>query len=199
MPEINIVLELETIISICAAVVSLIGMISTVYISHRHLKSTKVALELQHFNATNDLKDKVHDWAKESIFILSEVIILSELDPARATNYFEMRNKYRTNLYSLIDQGRWYFENDRSSGYGAWKRWSNQGLAPVVLDLLKKALRDNLERLNYKEVGNNQKHRFKLVEIKKDFTNEIQKYLQPEKTHKSLEEIQSHINQNKKN
>jgi hypothetical protein len=180
-------------VSIIAAVTSLVGMGFTIFFSQRRLKSSKVLLDLQHFNATSALNDKVHDWAKECVCTLSEAILLSELDPKRAINYFEMRNKHRANLSALIDQGRWYFENDRTSGYGSWKRWANQGIAPEILELLKKALRDNIDKLNYRKRDDNQEHRGELVDIKKAFTDKVQQYLEPDKTHNYLDEIGKEI------
>ncbi len=132
--------EIRTYVAVVAAVISLIGMCVTIFVSCRNLRATKSALELQHFNATQSLRDKVRAWGGDALAVLSEATILCELDPARAQDSFERRNQIRSRLSELIDRGRWFFENDKSTGYGAWKRPANQGLAPPAIDLLKAAL-----------------------------------------------------------
>lgn len=185
--------QTRTIVAIVAAAISFIGMCVTILVALKNRKSTRASLEIQHFNATQAVRTAVREWGDEVLAVLSEATILCELDPARTTNFFEKRNIIRSRLSELADRGRWFFENDKKSGYGSWNGKENQEIAPVVIDKIKEALKDHVEKLNYKEINGNPSHRQPIVDLKKDIVAIIQQFISPERAHKELEEIRRSI------
>lgn len=172
-----------------AVIGGLISLAATIYSSRRNLRSSSAALQIQRADLQQAYRSRVIDWANEVVAIFSECTTLCELDPQRASDFFGERNRLRTRLSELIDRGRWFFENDRSSEHGQWKRWANQGLAPQTIESIKSVLK-KVEQLNYREMSNNLTHREPIVGFKKDFVDEIQRFVQPSATLSELEEIQ---------
>jgi len=182
-------MNLENQIAIVAAAISLCGMCVTIYMSYRTIRTSSLELKIQNFNLQQSYRGMVIAWANEVVSVLSECTTLCELDPQRAPDFFSERNRLRTRLSELIDRGRWFFENDKSTGYGQWKRGANQGIAPRTLSIVKSVLKDHVEKINYREVDDNRAHREPIVQLKKDFVDEIQQFVRPDAAHSELEAI----------
>lgn len=140
------------------------------------------------FNFQQSYRLAVVDWAEKVVVIMSECVTICELDPAKAENFFNQRNRLRTKLSELIDRGRWFFENDKSSGFGHWKQGAYQGISPTTISCIKDVLYC-IEKLDYSEKSCNSSQRQPIVNLKRSFVSEIQDFLQPARTYKEFERI----------
>ena len=121
---------------------------------------------------------------------MSDSIILCELDPQREDRFFQRRNEIRSRYLALIDQGRWFFVNDRTTEFGQWKHGAYQGLSPGVIEDIQNALR-LVEELDYSAVSSNPTHRAPIVECKRSFTTHIQDRLNPDAVFKEIEAVRN--------
>ena len=174
--------SVESWMAVVGALVSLVAMGVTIYFSRSNLR-------VQRFNLRQSYRSRVIDWANEVVAIFSECTTLCELDPQRVSDFFGERNRLRSRLSELIDRGRWFFENDRNFPHGQEKRRVNQGIAPQMIEAVKSVLKE-VEKLNYREMNNNPAHREPIVQFKKDFVDEIQRFVQPSAALSELREIQ---------
>ena len=175
--------SVEAWIALIGAVIGgFISLAATIYSSRRNLETSSAALRIQsaalqlrRVDVQQAYRSRVIDWANEVVAIFSECTTLCELDPQRASDFFSERNRLRSRLSELIDRGRWFFENDRNFPHGQEKR------------------RVNREKLNYREMSNNSAHREPIVQFKKDFVDEIQRFVQPSATLSEFGEIQEKL------
>lgn len=179
---------MSIVLNVLAVMLSLFAIIIASYFSRKAKRSTEENLAIQKFNVMQSYRFKVVDWANEVLAVMSECVTICELDPERAPNFFGQRNCLRTRLSELIDRGRWFFENDKSSGYGHWKQGPYQGIAPRTIECVKEVLR-RVEKLNYEKIDSNPSQRQPIVDLKRDFTDEIQKFAEPKKVLQELEEL----------
>ena len=176
MPEM-----LSVLVAIAAAIMSS-------YFAFKSKQSVTKSLAIQRFNLRQSYRSEVVVWANEVVVALSECVTICELDPARAGNFFDQRNRLRTKLSELIDRGRWFFENDKSSGYGHWKRGAFQGISPKTISCIKDVL-SHVQKLNYQKINCNPSQRQPIVALKREFVSEIQDFVQPAETYKEFERV----------
>lgn len=117
---------------------------------------------------------EVVDWARACVKAMSvahEVCSTQLEDPDFASR---RRLEVLEQLTSLIDEGRFVFENDRSDGYGAHKSRAYQGYRPDVLNYLV----DSYQILKASSVGD-QRSCEMLIDLKRDFVSDIQEAIEP--------------------
>ena len=168
----------DSAVELAALVIASVNLIVLVYFSTR-------ARKLQHFLAKQAYASRVMDWATEVVANMSECTTICELDPGRAGDFFDRRNQLRTRLSELIDRGRWFFENEDKVRFGLWKPGAYQGIAPNAISRIKCVLK-YVEKLNYKEIGQNPCLRQEIVDQKRKFVSEIQDFVRPQE---ALEQI----------
>lgn len=178
----------DTILDVVALILSCFAIGLTIYFSIKAKRSTDENLAIQKFNVIQLYRSKVINWANEVLAVMSECVTICELDPTRAPDFFGRRNHLRTRLSELIDRGRWFFENDKSTGYGQWKQGAYQGIAPETIDCIKEVL-CHVEKLNYREIDSNPSQRQSIVDQKRKFTSEIQEFAEPKKALEDLEKL----------
>ena len=116
---------------------------------------------------------------------MSECVTICELDPEKMSDFFYQKNHLRTQLSSLIDQGRWFFENDTDNGYGLWKQAAYRGIAPQAISCIKEVLL-LVEGLDYMKIDSNPCQRQPIVDQKRRFVSEIQEFVEPSQVHEEL-------------
>lgn len=172
-----------------APVVALFAAAVSSYFAYRAQRSAARDVALKEFELQQTYRQRVEEWAREVVAAMSEATTLCELDPARTgDHFFHQRNGLRTKLAELIDRGRWFFENDKT-GFGEWKRRANQGIVQKPIHCAKKVYR-LVEELDYRKADGNGRKRKEIVEQKKDFVDEIQRFLMPSQVHRELEGVE---------
>lgn len=193
---------------IISTTIALASMCTAAYFSIRSARSASLSLEherrsLEHSSASLKLSERtveheelalilsytnsVRVWGDDVMETLSESIILCEIDPKRARNFFERRNDNRKAYFRLIDTGRWFFPNDNEDNYGQWKPRAYQGLTQDVIHSLKKSL-DAVGELNYVEAANNYSLRQEIVNQKRNICSEIFLAINPKKVSAAVKE-----------
>ena len=148
--------------------------------------ATKRQIRLQKFHARQDLRNHARVWADEVVEVLQDGIthcFIYEQNPDAASASLHF-TKLAGKMSELIDRGRWYFENDKSTGFGRWKEGAYQGLAPEAIHVLKKAheylvgaANDPPERLCCHD------HlRKNLITQKREFVTKVQDFVQPSRS-----------------
>ena len=124
---------------------------------------------------------KVHEWGHECISTLSEADHLCLFSP-KERNQLEFE-KYRAELLrrlsALVDQGRMFFENDKSGDYGSSKLPAYQGLRPKVLDPLVAAYLA-IKALDFPDSLPDESRNQQLIGWRRYFVSVLQKELNPE-------------------
>lgn len=174
-------------VNILSATIAVAAMIVTIYFSSQARRTALKSLAIQQFNAQQSYRLRVTDWANEVVAVMSECVITCELDPGRTSDFFDRRNRLRAQLSGLIDQGRWFFENDKDSGYGQWKEAAYRGIAPQTISCIKEVL-FLVEKLNM-EIDSNPNQRQPIVVQKRQFVSEIQEFVGPPQVHKELNRL----------
>jgi len=167
-------------VNIMIAVLSvLIGAIAG-YLTHRGVTSQERSRKQQYFS-------ELRHWADEAVNMLSEAVHLCELDPTKCLepSFYNRRHNLKAAFSSLIDRGRWFFPNLKSTDYGSWKAEAFSGFRHPVLDNLVYAY-GAVRNMNYEDKEKNMFLKEPLVEVKKNFVSEIQRKLDPRKTQKEF-------------
>ena len=170
------------------ALVAILAAVTSGYFAFKSKRGFAKSLAVQKFNFQQSYRSAVVGWADEVVAVLSECVTICELDPKRAGNFFDQRNRLRTRLSELIDRGRWFFENGKDSGFGHWKQGAYQGIAPESISCIKTVLLC-VEKLNYSEIDDNPSQRKQIVDHKRKFVSEIQDFVQPAETYKEFERV----------
>ena len=154
-----------------AAGVAIIAMLATLLQARKVYRLQRLQIRIQY-------RSNVRDWAREVVAVMSECVIVCELDPRKAIGFFSLRNRLRARLSELIDCGRWFYENTDQEDYGQWKEGAFRGLAPKAISEIK-TVHKLIEKLNYRQVDANPCKRDLIVTAKRQFASEIQALLQP--------------------
>ena len=176
------------LVEVLSTTIAVTAMIGTIYFSSQARRTALKSLAIQQFNAQQSYRLRVTDWANEVVAVMSECVITCELDPRRTSDCFDRRNRLRAQLSGLIDQGRWFFENDKDSGYGQWKEAAYRGIAPQTVSCIKEVL-FLVEKLNYMEIASNSNQRQPIVVQKRQFVSEIQEFVGPAQVHEELNRL----------
>lgn len=114
------------------------------------------------------------------MLLFSEAMHLCELDPSKMEkpSFFDVRHILRVRFSAQIDKGRWFFPNYPAPGIGDQKQEAFRGYRHEVLDCLVDAY-IKLNTLNYSDMSKNSEHRSAFEKIKRAFTSEIQKIIDP--------------------
>lgn len=116
-------------------------------------------------------------WARECVRAMSAAHELCGSDLADRAYVARRRHETLESLTSLIDEGRFLFENDRSTGHGANKPYAYQGHRPDVLNFLVEAYEAFKEsRPDGVAQPLSTAH---LVTLKELFVSDIQKIIEP--------------------
>ncbi|MDE2692344.1 MAG: hypothetical protein OXI49_17760 [Acidobacteriota bacterium] len=185
VPEGAVTLQNGAAAAWLAAVVAFLSMVCSILFAGRAEVKARRNLSLREFEIQQAYRARVIEWANEVVAVMSVATIMCELDPARVPDFFSQRNVIRTKLSELIDRGRWFFENDKSSDYGTWKEDAYQGLSPAAISHIKK-VEQLISGLNYKEADHNPCQRPLIVSEKRAFVSEIQKFAGPAQAHREL-------------
>ena len=156
-----------------------------------------IALKLSYFNTIQAYDNRLIAWASEVIQLMSDSIILCELDPEKmnGSEFFDLRNQIRSKYMELIDRGRWFYTNEKGNEYGQWKEGAYQGIAPRVISYIKDAL-GYIEQLNYTKKActpDDKDLRIAIVESKRLFTSAIQAHISVNKTKRYLDTLRRRV------
>ncbi|MEM8569369.1 MAG: hypothetical protein AAGG56_00550 [Pseudomonadota bacterium] len=146
--------------------------------SEESLEHTRETVRNERISVILAYTASVRDWGDKVMEVLSDSIILCEVDPARMPEFFNERQQLRSRLMTLIDTGRWFFPNVDHDNYGLWKEGAYQGLTQEAVTKLKEAL-IIVENLNYRENARNRELKKPIVEIKREICSIIQIAINP--------------------
>ena len=180
--------ELPIVVKVLSVLVAIVSAVISAYFALKSKQRFTKSLAIQKFNFQQSYRSAVVGWADEVVMVMSECVTICELDPERVGNFFDQRNRLRTRLSELIDRGRWFFENDKVSGFGHWKQGAYQGISPKTISCIKDVLY-YVERLHYLKKSCNDSQRQPIVNLKRNFVSEIQDFVQPATTYKEFERI----------
>jgi len=116
-------------------------------------------------------------WARECVRVLSAAHELSVAHIVDETYMARRRHEILEVLTSLIDEGRFLFENDRSTGHGADKPYAYQGHRPDLLNYLVGAY-DAIRATDFHS-DVDATHTDHLVMFKELFVSDVQKVIEP--------------------
>jgi hypothetical protein len=165
-------------IAIASAAISIIAVVITIVIDRRshHLELSRASVEINMLllEYYRDLRA----WADEVIEVMSETGYLCDLDPKRATSidFFGQRHSCLYRLSALLDRGRLFLPNIKEDQIGTSKPNAYKGLRQKALDLVSSAI-EQLEKLSYVDQQTNLQVRKRFMDIKRDFTSELQALL----------------------
>ena len=167
---------IRTLVSLLAVTVSFIALFRT-RVSDGRRRKLEVATHLQEYYGD------IRDWAEQVIEKLSYAVFLCELDPNKMGKgeFFERRHQMRADLSSLLDKGRLHLPNTNQEEVGIWKLGAYRGLRQSALDCLNGGYK-LVESLDYVNHVPNKPVRQQLVDVKRDFTSEMQDVLDIRKT-----------------
>ena len=154
---------------------------------------SRVAYKLSCFNTIQAYDNRLIAWASEVIQLMSDSIILCELDPEKmnGSEFFDLRNQTRSKYMELIDRGRWFYTNEKGNEYGQWKEGAYRGIAPRVISYIKDAL-GYIEKLSYTKKAYTPYDKYlrdEIVACKRLFTSAIQVHISVNKTKKHLDTL----------
>ena len=121
--------------------IPLVARILSVGCSLTAVRETRKQVRLQRFQAGQDLRNHARAWADEVVAYLHGSIthcFIYERNPDNAVASLQF-TRLAGKLSELIDRERWYFENDKDSGFGEWKEGAYPGLAPEAIHAMKQA------------------------------------------------------------
>jgi hypothetical protein len=123
---------------------------------------------------------EIHDWAVEVEHLLSEAVHICDLDPGQCENpsFFNRKHEIRCKISAVLDQGRWYFPNEKHDEHGTQKETAFKGFRQIPLNHIDSAYK-LVGTLDYKCKEKNANLRVELVSIKRGFSSEIQRTLDP--------------------
>ena len=151
-------MEITTLIlAIVATLIAVATFVWTFVINRHETKRKKFEFTYLHYN-------EILKWYERIIKVLKEFQLNQNISK-------EEKEILLVELSSLIDVGRFYFPNDKTSGFGKEKPSAYKGLRVLVLDLLV---------LLYKIFQSNMiSHYDKVESIMRYFTSEVFDYLEP--------------------
>ncbi len=183
-------MSVADIISVLSVIVAVMAAGITTVLYVRTIALHKNSLSVQVAAWKHDYFSELHEWARLTEITLSEAVHLCDLNPGVTKNpsYFDRRHQLRVELSALIDQGRWYFPNLMIDEFGQGKELAFRGYRQEVLDQLVAAYR-LIGKLSYTMQAQNNALRAPLKDIKRAFTAEIQKTLDPRSRDRDYERI----------
>ena len=175
------------LIALLAVALSLIALVRT-RVSEDRRRRLEVAAHLQEYYGG------IRDWGERVIEKLTDAVFLCELDPQRMEDgqFFERRRQMRADLSSLLDKGRLYLPNTNQDVVGLWKPSAYRGLRQAALERLNRGY-ELVETLNYEMREPNRPIRQQLVDVKREFTSEIQDVLDIRKTSNEIRRLAKEI------
>ena len=177
---------IRTLISLLAATVAFIALFRTRVFEDRRRKLEVAAHLQEHYG-------DIRDWAEQVIEKLSYAVFLCELDPNKmGGEFFERRHQMRADLSSLLDKGRLYLPNTKQEEVGIWKPGAYRGLRQAALDCLNTDYQ-LVESLDYANHARNTPIRQQLVDVKQDFTSEMQDVLDIRRTSNEIMRLAKEI------
>jgi hypothetical protein len=136
-----------------------------------------------------DRNKHIQDWGDKVIDEMAYAIALTYWDPKKEPdNFFKRRNQSIATFSSLIDRGRLFFPNDKTSDVGADKEEAFQGLRRKILNDVVAAF-DAAKALDYALQDKNKFVRKKLVQIKRSFVAELQNEINPRRFSEGLADL----------
>ena len=166
---------------------SLIALVRT-RVSENRRRKLEVATHLQEYYGG------IRNWGEQVIEKLTEAVFLCELDPQKMEcgQFFERRRQMRADLSSLLDKGRFYLPNTNQDVVGLWKPGAYRGLRQAALSRLNCGY-ELVEALNYERHEPNKPIRQQIVDVKREFTSEIQDVLDIRKTSNEIRRLAEEI------
>ena len=157
-------------------------------VSEERRRRLEVTTLLQEYNSS------IRAWGWQVIDKLTEAVSLCDLDPQKMKQgeFFEHRRQMLTDLSSLFDKGRLFFPNTDQDKVGLDKPSAFRGLRQQGLSLLNCA-HELVKSLNYEEQEPNRPKRQKIVDVKREFTSEIQDALDIRKTADEIRRLAKEI------
>ena len=133
-------------------------------------------------------------WSEQVVEKLTAAIFLCELDPERMEHgqFFELRHQMRADLSSLLDKGRLYLPNTSEEVVGLGKPGAYRGLRQAVLNCLHRGY-ELVESLNYQKHEPNKSMRKQIVDVKREFTSEMQDVLDIRKISNDIRRLSNEI------
>lgn len=175
------------LIALLGVTFSLIALVRT-RVSEDRRRKLELATHLQEYYGG------IRDWSEQVIEKLTDAVFLCELDPQRMEygQFFERRRQMRADLSSLLDKGRLYMPNTNQDVVGLWKPGAYRGLRQAALSWLDHGYK-LVERLNYERREPNKSIRQRTVDVKREFTSEIQDVLDIRKTSSEIRRLAKEI------
>jgi len=121
---------------------------------------------------------QVVSWAKECIRVMSSVGEFLTDSSLNDYDRAQIRYDALSKLTSLIDEGRFVFENNRKTSFGKEKPSAYQGYRPRVLDFLVESY-NILNGIDHSIVNEADVKYKRIVELKRRFVSDIQLVISP--------------------
>lgn len=183
MPYPNLV---ACLIALVSATISFIALVRT-RVSEEKRRKLEVAAHLQQYYSG------VRAWSEQVIQKLTDAVFLCELDPERNQDeFFERRRQMRADLSALLDNGRLYLPNTHHEVVGLWKPGAYRGLRQNALNHVTRGY-ELVEELDHKKHEPNKPKRQQLIDVKRQFTSEIQDVLDIRKTLNEIRRLSKEI------
>lgn len=167
-------------VGLISAVISLLSAAAVVWFSRINYRRELTNQRVNFLGAQQKYFEDIKRWADELSDLLSDAIHLCELNPQRlmekdGDTVFDRRHRLRVRLSSLIDRGRWFFPNVRTTDDSGGRF---RGYRQEILNSLVASYREILD-INYLEPGKSDQVRERIVDQKKIFVLEVQRVLDP--------------------
>lgn len=136
MNDLTAPIELSTAVAIFAASVSFIAAIVSIYASWRSRKISENSVQLEGFNARQDFRKQLFDWANRAMDEISLAQTILRYSEEGETEQEVRLKELLARLTSTIDVGRWLLPNKDHEKYGTNKEGAYAGLRQDALDEL---------------------------------------------------------------